>query len=180
MSKGEKRPLRGFLQVNYARRRERVSPLQWRLAPAARASRRKQDVVSDVVGYTRRGTVHTGWASRTLEAKEERRSTGTTAICGHRVDERACKYARRLVRPARVAPLSPLKSRANLSIRWRVFQLGTGDLLIVHRLKSCSVIVDRSLTPNRETRSRCLFIFSHHTSRKSCTVLRGEIRASYV
>lgn len=87
------------------------------------ASRRKQDVVSDVVGYTRRGTVHTGWASRTLEAKEERRSTGTTAICGHRVDERACKYSRRLVRPARVAPLSPLK-RANLSIRSASFPVG--------------------------------------------------------
>ena len=43
----------------------------------------KQDVVSDVLRYPRRGTVHTGWASRTLEAKEKRRREGTVRLSGH-------------------------------------------------------------------------------------------------
>lgn len=84
--KSEKRPL--GTSVNYARRRE-CFPVQWWLTLLA--SVRGSNVVLDVVGYTRRGTVHTGWASRTLEVKEERRWTGTAAICGHRVDEQTAR-----------------------------------------------------------------------------------------
>lgn len=100
----------------------------------------KQDVVSDVLRYPRRRTVHTGWASRTLEAKEKRRCEGTVRLSGHMWTP--CRRwtgrvydSRAFCRVAQVA-----YARPNLPIRRRAFG-ATSDLLIVCRSKFCSVIV---------------------------------------
>lgn len=72
--KGEKRPRRSIMQGAAS------------VSPYNRGSQRRGSRTSPRTSWDTRGTVHTGWASRTLEAKEERRWTGTATICGHLVE----------------------------------------------------------------------------------------------
>jgi len=74
-----------WASLNYVRRRE-CFPVQWTLAHAGCRHSGRGIFVLRRRGIRRETPVYTGWASRTLGARKDRRQSSTAAISGHRVD----------------------------------------------------------------------------------------------